>query len=58
MQKRPSDTNIRIAKIVFGLILMGSLYYNLIIQNGAIDTNFFWIDISETQANYIKYAMI
>ena len=58
MQKRPSDTTIRIARIVFGLILILSLYYNLIVQNGAIDTNFFWVDISENQANYIKYAMI
>ena len=58
MQKRPSDTNIRIARIVFGLILISSLYYNLIVQGGSIDTNFFWVDITESQANYIKYAMI
>ncbi|MDD2871613.1 MAG: hypothetical protein PHS49_06495 [Candidatus Gracilibacteria bacterium] len=58
MQKRPSDTTIRISRVVFGLILVFALYYNLIIQNGAIDSNFFWVDISESTQLYIKYAIV
>ncbi len=58
MQKRPSDANIRISRIIFGLILIFSLYYNLIIQGDVIDSNFFWLEINEIHANYIKYVMI
>lgn len=58
MQKRPSDTTIRISRVVFWLILVFALYYNLIIQNWAIDSNFFWVDISESTQLYIKYAIV
>lgn len=58
MQKRPSDTTIKISRIVFGLILILTLYYNLIIQNGTLESDFFWIEVSKATQNYIKYAMM
>ncbi len=58
MQKRPTDTTIRVARIVFGLIYIIALYYNLIIQAWAIETNFFWVELWESNSQIIKYAMI
>ena len=58
MQKRPSDMTIRIGRIIFGLILITSLYYNLIIQWDAIQSNLFRQDVSETNLEYIKYILI
>lgn len=58
MQKRPTDTTIRIARISFGLIYILALYYNLIVQGWAVDTNFFWVELWEVNMLYIKYAMI
>lgn len=55
MQKRPSDNTIRIARIIFGVILSGALYYNLVIQGDLIESNMFWIEFSETQLEYFKY---
>lgn len=56
MQKRPSDNTIKIWRIIFGLILTWSLYYNLIYQGDAIETNFFWMEVPETAIIYIKYC--
>ncbi|MFA5916870.1 MAG: YgaP-like transmembrane domain [Candidatus Gracilibacteria bacterium] len=58
IKKRPSDKTILLSRIVFGLILSGSLYYNLIFLNKGLDTNFFWIDVSESTVLYIKYFFI
>ena len=58
MQKRPSDKTIKIARIVFGLILILSLYYNLIIQADAIQSTLFWRDFTDSQLNIIKYIVI
>ncbi|MDP2091147.1 MAG: hypothetical protein Q8K30_06150 [Candidatus Gracilibacteria bacterium] len=58
MQKRPTDTTIRTARIVFGLIYILALYYNLIIQGGAVETNFFWVELGENNSEVIKYAMM
>ena len=55
MQKRPSDLTIRTWRILFGLILILALYYNLIVQWDAIQSNLFWIDLNEQQLNYVKY---
>lgn len=55
IQKRPSDNTIRIARIIFWIILSGALYYNLIIQWDAIDSNMFWVDFTEFQLTYFKY---
>ena len=55
--KRPTDKTIRIWRIVFGLILILSLYYNLIILNKWVETNYF----GQNLANYemiIKYIVI
>ena len=58
MQKRPSDNTIRISRILFGLILIWSLYYNLIYQGGEIETNFFRIDVNQAYIIYIKYFFV
>ncbi len=61
MKKRPSDLTIRLGRVIFGLILVWSLYYNLIYNVSAIDTidkNFFWVDLSATTVEYIKYFFI
>lgn len=58
MQKRPSDKAIRTSRIVFWIIYIAALYYNLIIQADAIDSNYFWVELSEDKLDYIKYAMI
>jgi len=57
MQKRPSDMTIRISKILFGLILIFALYYNLIVQWDAIQSNLFWMDYTDNQLEYIKYGI-
>ncbi len=58
LQKRPSDLTIRLGRIIFGLILIGALYYNLIIQWDKLDTNFFWVDLDSNIVEYIKYFFI
>jgi hypothetical protein len=58
IKKRPSDKTILLSRIVFWLILSWSLYYNLIFLNKWLDTNFFWIDVSESTVLYIKYFFI
>ena len=58
MQKRPSDSTIRIGRVVFWLILISTLYYNLIIQWDAIQSNLFWIEYTESQLEYIKYWIV
>ena len=61
LQKRPSDLTIRLWRIIFGLLLVWSLYYNLIYNVSAIDSidkNFFWTDLSASTIEYIKYFFI
>jgi len=55
MQKRPSDNTIRIGRIIFGLILISSLYYNLIFQWDAIQSKILWQELNNQQLEYIKY---
>jgi len=58
IQKRPSDKNIKIWRIIFWLILTLWLYYNLIFQGDSLETNFFWKELSTETLNYIKYGFI
>jgi len=58
IQKRPSDTTINISRIIFWIILISSLYYNLIVQWDNISTNYFWIEIQTQFTLYIKYFFI
>jgi len=61
MQKRPSDLTIKLGRIIFGLLLVWSLYYNLIYnvsEIDSIDRNFFWTDLSASTVEYIKYFFI
>ena len=55
MQKRPSDKAIRIARIIFGIILSWALYYNLVYQWDTIESHMFWMEFSESQLEYFKY---
>jgi len=56
MKKRPSDTTIRLARIIFGIILSWALYYNLIIQGDSIDSTLFFMSFTEVQLDYFKYS--
>ena len=58
IQKRPSDTTISIWRILFWIILISSLYYNLIFQWVNISTNYFWIDVPNDIIIYIKFLFI
>ena len=58
MQKRPSDMTIRVGRIIFGLILILALYYNLIVQWDAIQSTLFWQEMSAEQLEYIKYGLV
>ena len=61
LQKRPSDLTIRLGRIIFWLLLVWSLYYNLIYNVSALDTidkNFFWTDLNASTIEYIKYFFI
>jgi len=57
MQKRPSDMTIRVWRVIFGLILISTLYYNLIIQWDSIETSFLFMNI-ENNVEYVKYALV
>jgi hypothetical protein len=58
MQKRPSDLTIRLGRVIFGLVLVWVLYYNLIVQGDKIDNNFFWVDLDPQIVEYIKYFFV
>lgn len=69
IQKRPSDTTIKGARIAFGLILIWVLYYNLIFLGKNIDNTFLdfsifgyvlshWFILEGTKLLAIKYAMV
>ncbi len=58
MQKRPSDNTIKYGRIAFGVIYSTALYYNLIIQWDAIDSEIFFTTVSESSLEYIKYWFI
>jgi len=58
IRKRPSDTTIRIGRIIFGLLLAITAYYNLIYQGDAMEASFWWINISEQTALILKYVLI
>ncbi len=58
MQKRPSDQTILIGKMLFGMIIIGSLYYNLITQWDGVENNFFGLIVPAEYVHYIKYGFI
>jgi hypothetical protein len=60
LQKRPSDNTIKIGRIIFGLVLSWSLYYNLVYQAtpNTLETNFFWIDLSVNTLQILTYVFI
>ncbi len=58
LQKRPSDMTILIWRMLFGMILIASLYYNLIVQWDALETNFFWMEVPSQYLLPIKYGFI
>ncbi|MDQ7009016.1 MAG: hypothetical protein Q9M94_01865 [Candidatus Gracilibacteria bacterium] len=60
LQKRPSDNVIYFGRIIFGLILIFSLYYNLIIQGDKIENDFIWLfnNVTESTLNIIMYILV
>jgi hypothetical protein len=57
VMKRPTDKTIRIWRIVFGLILILALYYNLIILNKWVETIYFGQNLANSEMT-IKYILI
>lgn len=57
LMKRPSDKNIRVARIIFGLILILALFYNLIVLNKWVETIYFGQNLSSYEM-VIKYILI
>ena len=57
MQKRPSDLTIRAGRIIFWLVLIISLYYNLIYQWDKIETTFLFMNI-ENNVDIVKYILV
>lgn len=60
LQKRPTDKTILIFRVVFWLLYIWIMYYNLIILWKWIDSEyFFWtLTLNETNINIAKYVMI
>jgi hypothetical protein len=60
IQKRPSDKTILVWRIIFGLLYIWVMYYNLIILNKWIDSLYlFWnVELSIEQVQIAKYVMI
>lgn len=60
IQKRPSDKTILISRVIFGLLYVGVMYYNLIVLGKWIDSLYlFWsVELSIEQAQIAKYVMI
>lgn len=60
LQKRPSDNTIKIARIIFGLILSLSLYYNFFYQaeTNIIETELLFglINLTDSSINYVMYG--
>lgn len=59
LQKRPTDKTILVGRVVFGLIYIGVMYYNLIILNKWIDSVYFFgsVELSIEQVQLTKYIM-
>lgn len=60
IQKRPSDKTILVWRIIFGLLYIWVMYYNLIVLNKWIDSLYlFWsVELSIEQVDIAKYIMI
>ena len=58
LQKRPSDKAIRTFRIIFGLLIIITWYYNLIFQWDSLESTLFGQDISNNISLAIKYAII
>lgn len=58
LKKRPTDKTILISRIIFWLVYLGIIYYNLIYLNKSIDSNYFWVEVSPEKLMYIKYGFL
>jgi len=60
LQKRPSDNTIYFGRIIFWIVLIASLYYNLIYQGDNLENNYLWIfdNVSQNSINIIKYVLV
>ncbi|MDD5770315.1 MAG: DUF2892 domain-containing protein [Candidatus Gracilibacteria bacterium] len=59
LQKRPSDKTILIGRIIFGLIYILVMYYNLFILGKGIDNEYLFgsIVLNENNTNILKYII-
>lgn len=55
IKKRPTDKTILLSRIFFWILYILVLYYNLIYLNKQIETNYFWVEVSEDKLTFIKY---
>ena len=55
---RPQDKTIRIGKVVFAMIYLVTIYYNLIYQGDALETSYFGQTVSNTSLEYVKYVLL
>lgn len=58
LMKRPTDKNIRIWKVLFGLIIAISAYVTFFINGVNISDNAFGQALSESTKDIIKYALV
>jgi hypothetical protein len=58
MQKRPSDTVIRLGRIIFGLVLIIAFYYNLVYQGDKLENVLFWQTLSNNAILTFKYILV
>lgn len=56
--QRPKDKNIRIGKIIFALILLITLYYNLIYQGDSIESSILGMTLDQSTRLYTKYSFL
>ena len=58
IMKRPKDSTIMYGMIFLGTIVPLGLYFNLIVQADALETTFFWQELSTSAILVIKYVFI
>lgn len=57
MQKRPTDKTIKFGRILFGIVLSASLYYNLVYQGDTISSTVFFMNIAGNE-EIVKYVLV
>jgi hypothetical protein len=60
LQKRPTDTTIRVWRVLFWLIYVSVLYYNFFLQAepNIIQNSLFWVSISDSTRAIIPWVIV